>query len=131
MRTRKIASCIVLIWTSLLAAKAGTDLNGVWTGEVRGQEGGMGRVRFVLQQEAGRISGTAGPVEKQNPGKIYDAKLDGDHLTFAADHTDESTGLSLTYHFDLTVGKDRMQGKAHGSSGDRSWTLDIAMTRGK
>jgi hypothetical protein len=131
MKTTRIAIWIVLASTCLLVAKAGTNLTGIWTGEVRGQEGGTGKVRFVLQQEGDRISGTAGPEEKQNPGHIYDATLEGDHLTFAADDTDESTGLSLTYHFDLTVGNDQMQGKAHGRSGDRSWTLDIAMTRGK
>jgi hypothetical protein len=57
--------------------------------------------------------------------------LEGSHLTFAADDTDESAGLTLTYRFDLTVANDQMQGKAHGSSGDRSWTLEISMTREK
>jgi hypothetical protein len=131
MKTTKFAIWIVLASTCLLASKGGTNLTGAWTGEVRGQEGGTGKVRFMLQQEGDRISGTAGPVDKQNPGHIYDAKLDGDHLTFSSDDTDESTGLSLTYHFDLTVEKDQMKGKAHGRSGDRSWTLDIAMTREK
>jgi hypothetical protein len=115
----------------LLMAKSGIDVNGTWTGEVRGQEGGTGKVRFVLQQEGDRISGTAGPLEKENPGHIYDAKLEGSHLTFAADDTDDTEGLTLTYHFDLTVTNGQMQGKAHGRSGDRSWTLDISMAREK
>ena len=131
MRTTRILVSIFLASTCLLAANAGTNLTGIWTGEVRGQDGGTGKVHFMLQQEGDRISGTAGPLDKQNPGHIYDAKLDGDHLTFAAADRDESTGLSLTYQFDLTVGKDQMRGKAHGRSGDRSWTLDIAMSREK
>jgi hypothetical protein len=62
---------------------------------------------------------------------VYDAKLDGNHLTLSADDTDDKTGLTLTYSFDLTIAHDQMQGKANGRSGDRTWTLDISMTREK
>ena len=130
---RKKTSMALFVATSacLLMATPGADVKGTWTGEVRGQDGRIGKVRFVLQQDGEQISGTAGPLEKQNPGHIYDAKLDGSHLTFAADDTDETEGLTLTYHFDLTVTNGQMRGKAHGRSGDRSWTLDISMTREK
>lgn len=107
------------------------DVTGTWTGEVRGQDGRTGKVRFVLQQDGDRISGTAGPLEKENPGHIYEAKLDGSQLTFAVDDTDEAEGLTLTYHFALTVTNSQMQGKAHGRSRDKSWTLDISMIREK
>ena len=131
MRNKLNMALFIAASACLLMAKPGIDVNGTWTGEVRGQEGGTGKVRFVLQQEGDRISGTAGPLEKENRGRIYDAKLDGSHLTFAADDTDETEGLTLTYHFDLTVTNGQMQGKAHGRSGGRSWTLDISMTREK
>src|ERR1035438_8598401 len=91
-----------------------------------------GSVRFVLKQEGNRISGTAGPVDEKNPGQVYDGKLDGNHLMFASDDTaKDGSGLSLTYNFDLTITGDHMQGKAHGHSGNRSWTLDISLTRQK
>ena len=131
MRNKLTLALCIAASACFLVAKPGVDVSGTWTGEVRGQEGGTGKVRFVLQQQGGQISGTAGPVEKENPGHIYDAKLEGSHLTFAADDTDESAGLTLTYHFDLNVMNGQMQGKAHGRSGDRSWTLDISMTREK
>ena len=131
MRNKLGLALFIAVSACLLMAKPGIDVNGTWTGEVRGQEGGTGKVRFVLLQEGDRISGTAGPLEKQNPGHIYDAKLEGTHLTFAADDTDETEGVTLTYRFDLTVANSQMQGKAHGRSGDRSWTLDISMTREK
>jgi hypothetical protein len=131
MRNKLILALCIAISACFLVAKPGVDVSGTWTGEVRGQEGGTGKVRFVLQQQGGQISGTAGPVEKKNPGHIYDAKLEGSHLTFAADDTDESAELTLTYHFDLNVMNSQMQGKAHGRSGDRSWTLDISVTREK
>jgi len=115
----------------LLAAKPGIDVTGTWSGEVRGQDGGTGRVCFVLRQEKDRISGTAGPCDKKSPGHVYDGKLEGSHLIFAADDNDDDTGLTLTYSFDLTVADDQMQGRAHGHSGGRSWTLDISMTREK
>jgi len=131
MRNKLILALCIAISACFLVAKPGVDVSGTWTGEVRGQEGGTGKVRFVLRQQGGQISGTAGPVEKENPGHIYDAKLEGSHLTFAADDTDESAELTLTYHFDLNVMNSQMQGKAHGRSGDRSWTLDISVTREK
>lgn len=131
MRTKCTLICAILALVCLLDAKSGTDLTGTWTGEVKGQDGRTGTVRFVLRQSGGQITGTAGPVEQQNPGHIYDAKLEGDHLTFAADDTDGDTGLTLTYHFDITVTQDQMRGQAHGRSGDRSWTLDLSMTRDK
>ena len=129
MRNKSSVALFIVISACLLIAKAGIDATGNWTGELRGKEGGTGKVRFVLRQEGDRISGTAGPVEKQN--RIYGAKLEGSHLTFAADDTDEETGLTLTYQFDLTVTNDQMQGKAHGNSGDRSWTFDLSVTRDK
>lgn len=122
---------IIIALTCLLEAKSGTDLTGTWTGEVKGQDGRTGKARFVLQQRGDQISGTAGPVEQQNPGHIYDVRLAGDHLTFATDDTDGDAGLTLTYHFDITVTQNQMRGKAHGHSGDRSWTLDISMVREK
>jgi len=131
MRNKLSLALFIAVSACWLAAKPGTDVTGTWTGEVRGQDGGTGKVRFVLRQEGDRISGTAGPLEKQDPGRVYDARLEGSHLTFAADDTDESAGLTLTYRFDLTVTNDQMQGKAHGRSGDRSWTLEISMTREK
>lgn len=130
MRNKLIIAIFSAVSACLLMAKPAIDVNGTWTGEVRGQEGGIGKVRFVLQQDGDRISGTAGPLEKANPGRIYDGKLDGSHLTFAADDTD-TEGLTLSYHFDLTVTNGGMRGKAHGRSGDRSWTLDVSMTREK
>ena len=131
MRNKLSVVLFIAASACMVVASPGIDVTGTWTGEVKGQDGGTGQVRFVLRQEGDRISGTAGPIDKDNPGRVYAAKLEGGHLTFAADDTDEGTGLKLTYHFDLTVAKDRMQGKAHGRSGDRSWTLDIALTREK
>jgi hypothetical protein len=129
MRKQLAVGLFVAAAACWLAAEPGIDVTGTWTGEVRGQDGGAGQVRFVLRQDGQRISGTAGPVEKQR--SVYDAKLEGSHLIFAADDSDDQTGLKLTYKFDLTVASDQMQGKAYGHTGDRSWTLDISMTREK
>jgi hypothetical protein len=130
----RLWSAVLFILTTAcsLAAMPGVDVTGIWTGEVKDADGGTGSVRFVLREAGDRISGTAGPIDKQNPGQVYDGKLEGNHLTFAANDTaDDGSGLKLTYNFDLTVAGDRMQGKAHGRSGDRSWILDISMTRQK
>ena len=131
MRTELAMALFVAAALPILSASPATNLTGTWTGEIKGQDGGTGQVRVVLRQDGGTISGTAGPIDKQNPGRIYDANLEGEHLTFAADDADETTGLKLTYHFDITVTGDRMQGTAHGRSGDRSWTLDINLAREK
>jgi hypothetical protein len=103
-------------------------VSGTWTGEIRGQDGGSGSIRLVLKQAGGQISGSAGPSDKQNPPQIYDGKLQGNLLSFAADDTDDS-GLRVIYQFDLTVTGDRIDGKANGRSGDRRWTLEVFLTR--
>ena len=112
----------------LLAANSGVDVTGNWMGEVKDADGGSGRVRMVLYQNGNQITGTAGPVETQNP--IYDAKLEGTRLTFAVDDTDEN-GRKLAYRLDVTVSKDHMVGKAQGKSAEKSWTLDISLAREK
>ena len=112
----------------LLAANSGVDVTGNWMGEVKDADGGTGRIRVVLHQNGDRITGTAGPVETQNP--IYDAKLDGTRLTFAVDDTD-AAGIKLTYRFDVTVSNDHMEGTAQGKSVEKSWTLDISLAREK
>jgi hypothetical protein len=116
---------------AVLSASPPVNVTGTWTGDLKGQEGGTARVRVVLRQEGDRISGTAGPIDKQNPAHIYDARFEGEHLLFALRDTDEDGGLALTYRFDLKVTNDRMQGNAYGRSGDRSWKLDVALTREK
>jgi hypothetical protein len=132
MRKTYSVICFIFIAATacLLSAQPAADVTGAWAGQLRGHDGGTGAVRIVLKQTGDQISGTAGPSEKQNPPQIYDAKLEGSHLTFAADDSDDS-GLKLTYHFDFTVSGDHMQGKASGRSGDRSWVLDISAERQK
>jgi hypothetical protein len=131
MRKMLTVALFIAVSASSLLAKSGTNATGTWTGEVRDQMGGTGKVRFVLRQDGDQVSGTAGPVEKQNPGRVHDAKLDGNHLTLSADDTDGKSGVTLTYNFDLAVANDQMQGKAYGRSGDRTWILDISLTRDK
>jgi hypothetical protein len=120
---------LIAVSFCLLAAEPVTNVAGTWTGEVKGQDGGIGHVKFVLRRKGNHISGTAGPADKEYPGHIYDAKLEGNHLVFAVNDKDDS-GLSLTYQIDLTVTNNRMVGKAHGRSQERSWTLDVSVTRG-
>ncbi len=121
---------VLLAAASVLAMPA-VDVSGNWAGELRGEDGGTGKVRITLLQNGEQISGTAGPVDRQDPPQIYDAKLEGNHLTFAADDADENAGATLTYSFDLIVDGNRMHGKAHGRSGGKAWTLDISVTREK
>lgn len=131
MRKTLSVALFIVVSASLLLAESGINVTGTWTGEVRDQQGGTGRVRLMLRQEGEQISGTAGPAEKQNPGHVDDAKLDGNHLTLSADDTDDKSERRLTYSFDLTVANNQMQGKVYGRSGDRTWTLDISLTRDK
>lgn len=121
---------LIAAMTCLAAGKPEVNVSGTWTGQITAKDGGRGTVRFVLRQAGEKISGTAGPTDKREPPQIYDGKLQEGHLTFAADDTDES-GLKLIYHFDLTATDDRIEGKAHGRSGDRSWTVDVSVTRDK
>jgi hypothetical protein len=131
MMRKSLSVLLFIIATAGLAtARPEIDVSGSWSGEVTGQDGGSGPIRLVLKQAGGQISGTAGPSDKQNPPQIYDGKLQGSRLSFAADDADDS-GIKLIYHFDLTVTDNRIEGKANGRSPDRSWTLDVSVTRDK
>jgi hypothetical protein len=114
----------------LLNASPGVDVSGTWNGEISSQDGGRGAVRLELKQAGDQVTGGAGPSDKRTLPQIYDGKLQGNHLTFSAAAADDS-GLKLTYHFDLTVTGDHIQGKADGRSGDHSWTMDLSATREK
>lgn len=114
----------------LLNASPGVDVSGTWNGEISSQDGGRGAVRLELKQAGDQVTGGAGPSDKRTLPQIYDGKLQGNHLTFSADDADDS-GLKLTYHFDLTVTGDHIQGKADGRSGNHSWTMDLSATREK
>ncbi len=130
MRTACSIVFLIVVSAWLLAAKPDVDVTGTWAGGISSQDGGKGSVRFVLKQNGDQISGTAGPSDKQSLPQVYDGKLNGNHLTFGVDDADES-GHKLTYHFDLTVTGDRIAGKAEGRSGDRSWTMNVSVTRQK
>jgi hypothetical protein len=79
---------------------------------------------MCLEAGAGRL-----PVNT-NPPQIYDGKRQGSGLSFAADDADDRR-IALIYRFDLTVKRNRMDGKANGRSRDRSRTLDVSVTRDK
>ena len=98
MRKTYSVICFIAATACLLSAQPAADVTGAWAGQLRGQEGGTGAVRIVLKQTGDQISGTAGPSEKQNPPQIYDGKLEGNHLTFAADDSDDSwTQIDLPF----------------------------------
>jgi|SRR5450755_42313 hypothetical protein len=130
MRTTRIVFLFMVAAACLLNASAGVDVSGTWNGEISSQDGGKGSVRLELKQAGEQITGGAGPSDKRTLPQIYDGKLQGNHLTFSADDADDS-GLKLTYHFDLTVTGDHIQGKADGRSGDHSWSMDLSATREK
>jgi len=130
MRTIRIVFLFMVAAACWLNASAGVDVSGTWNGEISSQDGGKGSVRLELKQAGEQITGGAGPSDKRTLPQIYDGKLQGNHLTFSADDADDS-GLKLTYHFDLTVTGDHIQGKADGRSGDHSWSMDLSATREK
>jgi hypothetical protein len=130
MKTKLPLFLLAAAAACLLAANSSVEVTGNWMGEVKDAAGGTGRIRLVLRQNGDQITGTAGPAETPNPGQIYDAKLEGTHLTFSVDDTDDN-GVKLTYHLDITVSHDHMEGKAQGQSADKSWTLAISLAREK
>jgi|SRR5271167_2483136 len=41
---------------------------------------------------------------------IYDAVVDGDHLSFSVDQPSTNNGITVTYHYDAKVSGDKMTG---------------------
>jgi hypothetical protein len=130
---RLAMAMLAVIFSSLTAAPA-ASVAGMWAGMLsQKQSDGSAQIapiRFNLTQEDNHISGTAGPEGKSlNP--IRDAKLEGNHLTFNVSSVSEDGTPGVTWQFDLTVSEDRIEGKGTATSGSRSWTADVSMSRNK
>ena len=118
----------LLISVSLLLA---VDVGGMWTGTMQQKtddgQTAKAAVAFHLKQEAGHISGTAGPAGEE-PQSIRDATLEGGRLRFSI-----GGGSGPSWRFDLRVSPDTMEGTGEGTSASgRSFgTVKVSMSRQK
>ena len=123
-----------MIFSSLAAAPADSVAGG-WTGKLSQKQGDgstqTSPIRFNLIQQGNRITGTAGP-EGSSANPIRDAKLEGDHLAFnVSSASEDGVTSNVTWHFDVTISGDRMEGKGTATSGSRSWAAEVSMSRNK
>jgi hypothetical protein len=107
------------------AARAGAlDVTGKWSGEwVVGPDGGPGPHYMVLQQDTGKVTGTAGPGEERQL-EFANGKLAGGHLTF-----DISLAPGIRLAFDFTVAGNTMSGAALFTMSGVERKLTLAVKR--
>jgi hypothetical protein len=118
-----LALAVFLIFSS-------NTLTGVWTGEMKDAEGGMGSAYLQLTQDGGHITGSTG-ASKDHAWPIKNAVYADNRLTFHVTSTDPAGKEQSEWDFDLKVDGDRITGTAEGRQADRSWKTELQLTRQK
>ncbi|HET8890042.1 MAG TPA: hypothetical protein VFQ41_14160 [Candidatus Angelobacter sp.] len=106
------------------------NLAGVWIGDMKDAEGGVGAAYLQLTQDGARITGSTG-ASKDHTWPIKNAIYAGDHLVFHVTSTGPGNKEKSEWDFDLKVDGDRMTGTAEGRQADRSWKAELQLTRQK
>jgi hypothetical protein len=77
-----LSVCAALLLTfSAASAFAATDVTGVWTGKMVGQNGDDFQITFTFKQDGAKLTGTVGG-PMGDPMEITEGKVDGDKLSF-------------------------------------------------
>ena len=121
--------CVIARAALAMAAPAGTDLTGKWTGtfNVQGPDGAQleqGEIVMHLKQAGAALSGTIGPSEEEQL-PIIQGKADGDKVTIEVKR--EQTVVKV----ELTLTGDRLKGGATITSEERTLTAKIDAGRAK
>ena len=95
----------------LLAA----DPSGTWTGDQPGPNGNTYTITFKLKADGGKLSGTMGGDQFEQP--IQNGEIHGDDISFTV-HLDFGDGIDLKYTG--KVAADRIDFKVQRSGDDKS-----------
>jgi hypothetical protein len=127
---RTLAACIpVLLLAAALASAA--DISGKWKGTLEFQDpaapADTGTAYAELKQDAGAVTGTAGP-EEYDQYTIEKGKVEGTTVTF---EYSSITGAPSVYKLKLTlVSEDRMEGEmVVESAAGSTYTGKVVLSR--
>jgi len=93
----------------LLAA----DPTGTWVGDQPGPNGNTYNITFKLKVDAGKLTGTMGGDQFEQP--IQNAQIDGDNISFTV-HLDFGDGIDLKYAGKVSA--DKIDFTVQRSGGD-------------
>jgi len=122
--------CVIALAALAIAAPAGAELTGKWTGSfnIQGPDGAsleQGGIVMNLKQTGAALSGTIGPSEEeQHP--IVQGKVDGDKVTIEV-----KRGEQQVVKVELTLTGERLKGVANLTMQDRTATAKIDAVRAK
>jgi hypothetical protein len=102
-----VLSSLLLVGTALFLLATQANVSGTWSGDMTADTGASAQIEFHLKQTGDQITGTAGPTGAVEP--IYDATIQGDHLTFSVGRDPKPV-----WKFDLIVSNKQMQGRGEG-----------------
>ena len=101
---RKLLSlCALLLFALSPAIALGADINGTWTGAMKGPDGDANfQLSFTFKQDGTKFTGTVqGP--QGDPLPITDGKIDGDKITFTVSFN------GMTINHEGTINGDEMK----------------------
>jgi len=107
---------LILLWalagaTLLFAA----DPTGTWTGDQPGSNGNTYSITFKLKAEGGKLTGTMGGDQFEQP--IQNGEIHGDDIAFTV-HLDFGDGIDLKYTG--KVGADKIDFKVQRNGSDQA-----------
>jgi hypothetical protein len=102
----------LLIGATLLLA---ADPTGTWTGDQPGPNGNSYTITFKLKADGGKLSGTMGGDQFEQP--IQNGEIHGDDISFTV-HLDFGDGIDLKYTG--KVGTDKIDFKVQRSGDDNA-----------
>ncbi len=124
----KSISKLLMLAALWVAAAAGADVTGKWSGTFK-PEGGDGQPEggsalLILKQTGTEITGSIGPHENEQH-TITKGKIEGDKISI------ESTDGGMTIKLELVLTGDRIAGDATAQGEGRSMKAKIDVTRAK
>jgi hypothetical protein len=117
----------LLVSSALVAAAAGTDITGKWSGsfDINGPDGVRNDTAFLILKQAGsEITGSVGPNEDQQ-FPIIKGKIDGEKITIEADHEGSTIKLALV------LAEGHIKGDASMEMNGENATAKLDVTRVK
>ena len=103
---RLLSLCAVLMMAAgTLTVHAASDVTGVWTGEMKGPDGGQGfALSFNFKQDGAKLTGTVDGGQG-DPIVISDGKIDGDKISF----TVSFNGMTIRHEGVLNAAGDEIK----------------------
>ena len=97
---KKISFLLLFACCSLLmsyAQNAGSSVDGKWTTEMPGMDGGTMVINYTFKVDGSTLTGTSGPAGMDMESPISEGKIDGKNISFVVAVSFGDMDMKITY----------------------------------